>query len=285
MNKIKYLIACDLDGTLLKEYSFISEFTAKVIKRVIDEGHIFCIVTGRPFRGSFDFYNQLSLDTIMINQNGSYITNPSDIKFTPIIQTFNISIAIKLFSNKIIKSFTMNALIEGVNKGWMLKKPEDIETKKMMFEMFHLEDRDITIINDNLECLDTDISSILIHINKIDFLDFNLLLYEIKNIAPTLVVRNWSLKNNGNIIEINSDYASKRNALKYLSSYYGIPRENCIAIGDGDNDVGMLSYASWGFALKNASQAACLAARYMTKFTNDDDGVAKELLEFLKIKL
>lgn len=283
MKKEKYLIACDLDGTLLKNYQKITKFTESVIKKISNDGHIFCLVTGRPYRGSYNFYNQLELNTIMVNQNGSYITNPSDEKFIPIIQTFQKRICYEILNNKKIKSFIKNALIEGVNKGWLLNKITDEETKKQLFEMFHLRDRDIKIISNNINEIDTDISSILLHIDEKDFENFNILLFEIKKIAPTLVVRNWSLKNNGNIIEINSDFASKRNALKFLSSYYGIPQENCIALGDGDNDASMLDYATWGFAMKNASQAARLSARYMTSYTSDEDGVAKELVKFLNI--
>ena len=283
MKKEKYLIACDLDGTLLKNYETISPYTEKVIKKITEAGHLFCLVTGRPYRGSYQFYEQLGLKTIMVNQNGSYINNPSDEKFVPIIQTFQKRIGIEILSNEKIKKLIKNALIEGVNKGWLLNKIEDETTREQLFDMFHLQDRDISIIKNDLSAITTDIGSILLHVDEKQFENFNILLFEIKKIAPTLVVRNWSLKNNGNIIEINADYASKRNALKFLSSYYGIPKENCIAIGDGDNDASMLSYASWGFAMKNASQAARLAARYMTLYTCDEDGVAKELENFLKL--
>ena len=283
MKKERYLIACDLDGTLLKDYGEITKYTENVIKKITNEGHIFCIVTGRPYRGSYSFYNQLNLNTILVNQNGSYITNPSDEKFVPIIQTFQKRICYEILKNNKIKKFIKNALIEGVNKGWLLNKINDESTKKKLFNMFHIQDRDISIINENIDEINTDISSILLHIDQNDLEHFNILLSEIKTIAPTLVVRNWSLKNNGSIIEINSDFASKRNALKYLSSYYGIPPENCIAIGDGDNDASMLDYATWGFAMKNASQAARLSARYMTSYTADEDGVAKELEKFLKL--
>ncbi len=36
--------------------------------------------------------------------------------------------------------------------------------------------------------------------------------------------------------------------------------------------------------MKNASQAARLAARYMTLYSCDEDGVAKELENFLELK-
>jgi hydroxymethylpyrimidine pyrophosphatase-like HAD family hydrolase len=72
-------------------------------------------------------------------------------------------------------------------------------------------------------------------------------------------------------------------ALKYLSSYYGIPLENCLAFGDGDNDAEMLRTAFFGFAMKNGSTTAKLSARYMTQNTNNQDGVALELKKFFDL--
>lgn len=113
----KYLIACDLDGTLLNNESELSALTIKSIKKIIDNGHKVCLVTGRPLRGCIDFYKKLNLDTVLVTQNGSYITNPSDKKFIPIINAFCIKIFKDIFTNEVIMKYTKNALIEGVNKG------------------------------------------------------------------------------------------------------------------------------------------------------------------------
>ena len=44
----RFLIALDLDGTLLKDDKTISERTKKVLDQVQKEGHIVMISTGRP---------------------------------------------------------------------------------------------------------------------------------------------------------------------------------------------------------------------------------------------
>jgi len=74
-------------------------------------------------------------------------------------------------------------------------------------------------------------------------------------------------------------------ALRYLSSYYGIPLENCFAFGDGDNDAEMLKTAYFGFAMKNASNTAKLIAKNITEKTNNDNGEAHELAKIFDIKL
>lgn len=276
------MICCDLDGTLLNSKGEISQFSIDAIKSVVEHGHKFCLITGRPYNGSIETYNKLGLDTIMVNQNGSYITNPSDKNFIPIAIGFNNEIVKEILDNEILKQYTNNALIEGINKSWLWRDPVDKISMYKMMETFHLKDRDVQVICEDHSKIDTDISAILLHVDDLSHL--NLFIYEIKNISPTLIVRSWSLyTSDGVIIEINTRFASKKMATEFMSSYYGIPKEQCVSFGDGDNDVDMLAWTTWSFATKNANPAAILASRYMTKKTNNEDAVASELLKFLEI--
>ena len=65
---------------------------------------------------------------------------------------------------------------------------------------------------------------------------------------------------------------------KYLA-LQGISREETIAFGDGENDIGMLRYAGIGVALGNAGEEVKAAADYVTADI-DDDGVWKALEHF-----
>ena len=87
----------------------------------------------------------------------------------------------------------------------------------------------------------------------------------------------WNDPNIGYVVEVNTRFANKGTALDYLSNYYSIPKENCLAFGDGDNDGEMLQEAAYGYAMVNGSATAKLSASYITKYTNDNDGVAKTL--------
>jgi hydroxymethylpyrimidine pyrophosphatase-like HAD family hydrolase len=85
------------------------------------------------------------------------------------------------------------------------------------------------------------------------------------------------------VIEINSIFSSKGTALKYLSSYYGIPLDSCVAFGDGDNDAEMLRKAFYGYAMKNGSPTSKLSSRFLTEFDNEKNGVAIELKKMFGI--
>ncbi len=279
----KFLIAFDLDGTLLNSDSKLSKTTISSIKKVSKAGHHVCLITGRPYDGSICYHKQLGLDTIMVNQNGCFMSKPGDKTYVPICIGWSREILRKLIENKEFMEYASHIIIEGMGKSWLWDESDDDQVNDMMRELFHLDGRDVTCINKKFDKVSTDISTLICVIENEE--DLNRIIYQVKNTSPNLIVRNWSMPHSGKvIIEINTKFATKATAIDYLASYYGIPNERCVAFGDGDNDVEMLTKVTWSFALKNASPAARLAARYMTKYNNDEDGAAKQLLKFLNIE-
>ncbi len=279
----KFLIACDLDGTLLNKDSKLSKGTIAAIKKVSKVGHHVCLVTGRPYDGAIEFHKQLGLNTIMVNQNGCFMSKPGDDSYVPIGIGWSRDILKSLLENEEFSKYASHIVIEGVGKSWLWDTSEDDAVNDAMRDLFHLDGREVGRINKNFSKITTDIATVICVIESEEYI--NRIIYQVKNTSPNLVVRNWSMPNSGKIIiEINTKFATKATAVQYLSSYYGIPNERCCAFGDGDNDVEMLNLVTWSFALKNASPAARLSARYMTKYTNNEDGVAKQLLKFLNIE-
>jgi HAD superfamily hydrolase (TIGR01484 family) len=186
-----------------------------------------------------------------------------------------------IMSNKKVLQWVDNILVENSEGNFIWKEPQSEEEATALFSHFHIEKTtNYRFINKDLSNIKADINSILIDMKSEKYI--NDLVTEIKSLTNTLIVRNWSVPNLGTIIEINSIFSSKGTALKYLSSYYGIPIENCIAFGDQDNDANMLTKANYSYAMKNGSTTAKLSAKYMTKKTNNDDGVVFELTKYIK---
>ena len=73
-----YLIALDLDGTLLMSDKKIGHRTKEIIRRARKAGHLVMFATGRPYRASKDYYFELNLDTPIVNFNGAYVHHPLD---------------------------------------------------------------------------------------------------------------------------------------------------------------------------------------------------------------
>ena len=82
-----------------------------------------------------------------------------------------------------------------------------------------------------------------------------------------------------NNLEFNIASAHKGNALKRFAAHLGLTLANCMAFGDGMNDLTMIEAAGVGVAMANAHPRVLAAADHVTR-SNDEDGVACALREF-----
>ena len=73
-------------------------------------------------------------------------------------------------------------------------------------------------------------------------------------------------------LDISLDSTNKGNALEALQNKFGITQDETIAIGDYNNDLEMLTKATYSFAMENAHPNVKKAANYSTK-SNDNNGV------------
>jgi hydroxymethylpyrimidine pyrophosphatase-like HAD family hydrolase len=64
-----------------------------------------------------------------------------------------------------------------------------------------------------------------------------------------------------------------------ILDHFGIPVENCMAFGDGENDLSMLVHAGIGVAMGTASDAVKAQADYAAPSV-DEDGIAHTLSHF-----
>ena len=82
-----------------------------------------------------------------------------------------------------------------------------------------------------------------------------------------------------NILECNPKNVTKASALTYLLDKLNMDRKDLIAFGDEHNDTDMLALAGCGYAMKNASSVLLPYADFITNYTNDEDGVARQLIQ------
>ena len=184
-NMFKFLILSDLDGTLLNDKGELDPLTIKVIKKITKMGHIFCIVTGRPPRASIEIYKKLGLNHLMVNYNGSLITNPRSKKFLPINLGFSFSIAKRIFTNKLVSQWIESYVVENNHGTFISNIPKDENAKKVLFENFHIRDeKHVTLIEPDLSniCHD-DVHTILLQLTSERHLDD--LMYQIRWFADT----------------------------------------------------------------------------------------------------
>lgn len=96
---------------------------------------------------------------------------------------------------------------------------------------------------------------------------------------PDCISARWNPK----FTDITRRGADKGNALKLLAAHEGLDTSECIAFGDGGNDISILRTAGIGVAMGNAAENVKSAADYVTTHI-DDNGIANAFRHFGLIK-
>ncbi|MGC4375361.1 Cof-type HAD-IIB family hydrolase [Fictibacillus sp. Mic-4] len=265
-----YLIAVDLDGTLLTDNKNISPRTKNALLNAMEKGHHVCISTGRPWRSSYMYYNELGLNSPIVNFNGAYVHHPHNKDFGYYHSPLDLTIAkniIKTCEELVVK----NIMVEVLDHVY-LQKPDEVITST--FIMGENPARSGNLI----KLLKEDPTSILIHPKEgqVDELRRHL----VKEHAEVIEQRVWGAP--WEIIEIVRAGMNKAVGLRQIANFLNIPQERIIAFGDEDNDFEMIEYAGHGVAMGNAIDELKQLANFVTK-TNEEDGIAYYLEEVLSL--
>ncbi|WP_078430312.1 Cof-type HAD-IIB family hydrolase [Alkalihalobacterium alkalinitrilicum] len=267
-----HLIALDLDGTLLKDDKTISSRTKKVIELAKSQGHIVCISTGRPYRASVQYYNELSLTTPIVNFNGAFVHHPLESSFGYHHTPLDIKTAKTIIET--CEAFRVNNIMVEIIDDYYLRYYD-----KVFIETFTMGQTPVE--HGNLQqILQDDPTSVLVHPKGEHIDDLRNLLADAH--AEVVDQRSWGAP--WNIIEIIRAGMNKAVGLKRIAEYYHIPKDRIIAFGDEDNDLEMIEYAGTGVAMKNGITELKSIANEIT-LSNEDDGIAIFLEEKLNLKL
>jgi len=98
---------------------------------------------------------------------------------------------------------------------------------------------------------------------------------ELAAALPDCEITRW----NAGGVDVIAKGGSKVTGLCHYLEENGIAREECIAFGDGENDMGMLQYAGIGVAMGNAEDCVKEVADYVTDGV-DEDGILNALKHF-----
>lgn len=268
-------VAIDVDGTLLDSNKNLSLYTKETIQRCIASGITVCICTGRPVQTIERFTELLGVQELpaiqgmpFILYNGAMVAvgGKHDIIFEqPLSETAGrelLSLGQKLGSTLIAWSqnkLYVNELNERIENYCTITPVEPI----VITDPDALAKQGITkmIWYDEAERMPALIDEL--------------------NAKPVRQEINY-FTSNPLFLELVDRRCSKGLAIEQLIQHLGIPREETIAIGDGYNDIPMLEYAGLGIAMGNACDAVNAAADAVTD-TNDNDGVAKALIQYFSL--
>ena len=239
-NELKFkIIASDLDGTLLTPEHRIAPYTRDVLKRAHQQGATIVIATGRHYVDVTGIRDRLGIPAYMITSNGARVHNPEgEIVFKQNVQPDDVKRVVEMTkSDTDIKTHLYR------NDDWLLNKPSD------NLNDFH-ENFTYQLFDSNNPPSDG--------ISKIFFIrddmDHERLVHWEQTFVERLNSRAHVSFSTPWCLEIMDKGVSKGHALEAIAKANGCELKDCIAFGDGMNDVEMLKMAGKGLVMETSHE-------------------------------
>nr|WP_314081338.1 Cof-type HAD-IIB family hydrolase [uncultured Leptotrichia sp.] len=267
------LIAIDMDGTLLSEKKHIEEPQKKAIHKAIEAGVKVVLCTGRPLFGILPPYKELelekyNLDEYVLLNNGCSVHKTTDWELLAFEEITKEDV---VYLNELRKGYDLDFTVSN-DKDYFVIGERANEYTKEDGKLVYVEVQPISI-EEATSGKHTFFKSMFLG-NENEIARF------VKDKGELINSRYSGVLSQKYIYETLPKGANKGVALKKLAEKLNIPREEVMAIGDGNNDIEMLKFAGVGVAMGNGTKMAKDAANYITD-TNENNGVAKAIEKFL----
>lgn len=269
------IIAVDMDGTLLDDERLISQYNKNIIYKAIKSGVKFVICSGRPPM-ALKFYSEVVFPREpIICCNGGVIIgeNKNVIKSVPLNKYSLLKVIDILREEKdTYYHFYDDFGLYSEQFRYTTKKFYDVNSN--VSDKFKMR---ITIVKNSktfIKHCKCSITKIVVIDEDIDYL--NRLRGKISKV-PGITTTKSDMYN----IEIVGSGVSKGKALEFLANYYSIPMEQCIAVGNDENDESMIKVAGLGVAVCNAREILKKSADYITRTDNNNGAVGEVIEKFI----
>ncbi len=260
------LLAFDLDGTLLTSNKTLSQANKEALIDMAACGCVVALASGRLGSSMRRYVNEIPVDVALLTLNGAAVFMDKShgsklVHSAPLHCTF----ADELIARSYDKQYAVNYYIDDNlyavrNKNtskWMdlyySQTATPCETVPTFDRFLGRSPSKIIFVGDSAE-LDGEEQS-----------------YRKEWGEKVYIVRTWNY-----YLEFLNPLANKGIGIEALAKSYGIDCADCAVFGDANNDIPMFEKAGYAVAMKNSSEDALRAAPYVSPWTNDEDGVARE---------
>ncbi len=270
--KEKYLIALDLDGTLLNDQKKICKLTKRYLKRLNKQGVEIVLCSGRAPRSIINYYKELKINSPIISYNGALTFDPNRENFKEVGYKFDKEIVKNIYDST--RDYVDSAMCENSEKIFIDKDDA------FLFNFFHKSNLEI-IRGDIKEILTDDTYTFVLKLKESADTEEkrNELKEKIEKIAPEYRLRYWW---DCSYAELHFLEVSKAYAIKELAKSLNIKEDNVFVFGDADNDIEMLSSFKHSFFMKNGHPPVANYASFTTKKDNNHNGIMWELIKYFK---
>lgn len=263
-----YLIAFDMDGTLLDDKKNIGSKTLRYLKKLIKQGHKIVISSGRPIRSILSYYHKIGLDTPVVCYNGELVTSPVDPNFKEERHLIPREVTLEILDK--IKENALNVMCETDDEVFIDKEDPYLD------RFFWYTGMKITKGNMK-DILNRDTMTFLVKAPQ-EYKKSG----EIEKVVskwPELVSIFWI---GSPYFEIHHKETSKGTGLEHIAKYYNIPRERVIAFGDATNDIEMFEFAKTSVLMSNAKFDLKDKVTMVSLKDNNHNGIVPTLKKILR---
>ncbi len=240
------LIASDIDGTLIKDSTpDLYPEMVQAVRRLKEKGIIFCAASGRQYESVRNVFREVADDIAYIVENGAHIRyQGKDISITPMKREHIEGILTMLRpyygSCETITSTPGGSLVESDNQ-------EFIDLITYGYHNSFRRVRDV---------LSEDAQIIKVAVYRKG---------SIRSLGESTFIPAWKDKVKACMageewVDFMDASVDKGNALRFLQQYLGIGREETMAFGDNNNDIGMMLAAGESYAVESAVEEVKRAA-------------------------
>ncbi|MBR4651935.1 MAG: Cof-type HAD-IIB family hydrolase [Kiritimatiellae bacterium] len=278
MSEIR-IIALDLDGTLLDSQKRLSAANRAALAAAADHGALIVPTTGRFFGMMPECIRELPFVRYAITVNGAQVYDR--VEGRALVRE-EIPLAAALDVMRFLDRYDVIYDCYRNDWGWMSEsfkeKAAGYATDEHYLRMIRDFRRGVPELKAHLEATasEGDVQKVMLFTRLDGARDAaQAIAAEARGAFPEIKVTSSTWNN----LEFNAMSAHKGQALRRFAETMGLGLSNCMAFGDGGNDLTMIEAAGVGVAMSNACEAVRNAASYIT-CSNDEDGVAAALRHF-----
>lgn len=264
------ILFTDIDDTLLNKDKSVSKENREAIRRLLEQGHYFVLMTGRPIATGRIVIRELELTQpgcYMAAYNGGVIYDCA---------------AGRILSERTLPMEVTKELIDEAHKEGIYVQTYQRDTiiterdgKELEFYLSNAVMR-YQLVDDLFSSLDKEPNKvILINVDDTDRLR------QFQESHSYLEERSNSFFSHDEFLEYCPKGINKGSGVHYISSFLGIPMENTVAVGDERNDIAMVRAAHVGVAVKNAHSELMKVADYVTEHDNEHGAIAEVIEKYI----
>lgn len=271
------LIAIDLDGTLLNDNKRIPRENIKYLNSIIKKGYEVVIATGRMYYSAKELTKAIDAPLTILANNGNIArrSDSDEMLFAKYLDTDDSKNIIRLG-----KQWDLHPIIH-VNyyeQGFdMIVEEKGFDSESPYFKE-HRNRLKILPKNDII-----DIKNVLAitypgRMKELGYF-YDKLNHHYPDMFSHHILENINIAEG--FYEIMNRSGNKWSSLMKYATSLNIKQKEIIAIGDDNNDVEMILKSGLGIAMKNSSDLVIEAADLVTRYDNNNAGLAYELSKIL----